>query len=382
MEITLNLKNLTITEQIVFYSLIISFAIELFYIIFFYLRFLLKKFPKTKGANLPVSVIIAAKNEAENLRKFLPSILEQNYDNYEVIVVNDASSDDTEIILAELKQKYKHLYFTNIPENQQFKHGKKLALSIGIKAAKNEFLIFTDADCKPLSKNWIKSIVANFDEQTIFVIGYGGYFAQKGLLNKLIRSDTVQIAITYFSFANAGIPYMGVGRNMAYRKSFFNKVQGFKDHWNLLSGSDDLFINKYANAKNLKIEISPESLVKSIPKNKFKNFVNQKIRHFSTAPYYKFKHKLLLGIELLMRIIFFTTVITSFFIPKITLWAIILFIIRFILLIWVYTAANKRFQEKNILIMEIFYDFFQLFFNLYIYIKKSLSKNKNYYVWK
>jgi len=360
-------------------------GIQILYIFIFYFKFIFKKVSSTTELidYPPVTVIIAARNEAENLQKNLDSFLTQDYPNYQVIVVNDASIDESATILAEFSLKYKNLYSTNIHFDEKFIHGKKTALNLGIKAAKTDLLLFSDADCKPASKNWIKSIVKNFDEKTNFVIGFGAYEKTKGFLNKIIRYDTVFIALQYFSFALSKIPYMGVGRNMAYRKSHFMEVKGFAKHMNLLSGSDDLFINHNANNKNLKIEICPESFTISEPKKTFNKWKQQKIRHLTTGKLYKFKHKFLLSLESFSRILFYTIgillliliqplnndfiIISSIIILKIALFSFTLY------------KTLKKLEQKGLLFFGIFYNIFQPIINLFLYL--SVNKRKNL-IWK
>ena len=166
-------------------------------------------------------MIICARNEADHLSLFLPSVLEQNYPEFEVIVVSDSSGDHTETVLNDLSSKYKHLRYTSIPANEKFRHGKKLAMTIGIKSAKYDHLLFTDADCYPVSNEWIKHIAGRFTKEKTIVLGYGRYEKRKGLLNTLIRYETVFTAIQYFSLAIKSKTHMGVGRNLAYRKSPF-----------------------------------------------------------------------------------------------------------------------------------------------------------------
>jgi len=167
----------------------------------------------------PVSVIVCAKNEYHNLVRFLPKLLEQDYPEYEVVVVNDASDDDTFYLLRELADKYPRLKVVNITQNLNFFSGKKFPLSIGIKSAKYELVLLTDADCFPAGPNWIEKMQSAFSGKTEIVLGYGSYAPQPGLLNRLIRFDTLMVAVQYMSNAMIGMPYMGVGRNLAYRKS-------------------------------------------------------------------------------------------------------------------------------------------------------------------
>jgi len=369
-------------EEIVnwgFYALIGFGVVQIFYFTFFYLRIIFWKNKSQNTEKPEISVIIAARNEAENLKKNLPSFLEQDYPNFTVIVVNDASVDESATVLAELKLKYKNLYSTNIPYNKQFKHGKKTALNIGIKAAKTELLLFSDADCKPASKKWIENNIRNFDNNTDFVIGFGGYTKKKGLLNKIIRADAVLIAMQYLSFAIAKIPYMAVGRNMAYKKSIFVKTKGFANQMNLLSGSDDLFVNKNATRKNTKVELSPESNTLSETKSTIKQWFHQKIRHLTTGKFYKFKHKFLLSLEVFSRVMFLVLSITLIALNKnvIIVSSILAFrYVFFSLLLW---FINKKLQQKGLLFFELFYDIFQPLINFILYLFASKKKE---FIWK
>ncbi len=369
--------DLELILEIFFYTFMGVTIIQVLYYLIFFTRI----FSKTQKNNIeekkPVSIIITAKNEAENLQQFLSTVLEQKYDDFEVIVVNDASDDNSTQILKEFKQKYKNLYVTTINKDNNFSHGKKLALTIGIKAAKNEWLLFTDADCIIDSNLWIEKMQNNFTKNTDIVLGYGGYIKGIGLLNLLIRYDTVFIAIQYFCFAKAGHPYMGVGRNMAYRKSLFFKNKGFASHLKLLSGSDDLFVNENANKKNIKVEISPESFTHSVAKKSFNDWYLQKKRHFSTGKYYKFKHKLLLGLEVISRQLFYLLFIFLAIFWKEPIFILTLFIIRTLIFSIIIIKASKIFDERKLIFISIFFDFMQPFVNITIHLLHKLSKNKN-----
>jgi len=214
-------------ENIIVYSFFTALGIQLFYYLFFYLRIpLLGRKPK-ESTLPPVSVVICAKNAAFFLEKYLPSILTQDYPEFEVIVVNDCSYDETETVLAQFAATNKHMRYTNLVEDAKFKHGKKLALTVGIKSAKYETLVLTDADCYAKSDKWLQTMVSGFSDEKTIVLSYGGYEKSNGLLDKIIRYDTLFIAMNYLSFAHAGIPYMGVGRNLAYKKKEFWDNKGF-----------------------------------------------------------------------------------------------------------------------------------------------------------
>ena len=368
--------ELNILEIILLSAILITFLIQIFYYLFFYLRIVFYKFKDKKNKQFPVSIIICAKDEAENLKNFLPKVLNQKYPEFEVIVVNDASEDETEDVLKLLKNEHKHLYITKIPIDLKFKHGKKLAVTIGLKAAKNDWVLLTDADCVPESENWLAYMQENFVDKTDIVLGYGAYKTEKGFLNKLIRFDTMFIALQYFTFAMAGVPYMGVGRNLAYKKSLFFTKKGFASHLNLLSGDDDLFVNENANKNNTKIELRTETFTKSNPEENFKSWFYQKKRHLTTGKYYKSKHKFLLGIEIISRAIFYTSIIASIFILKQLFLLVIttIFLIRMIIQLFVFYKASKRFNEKNIFYLGIIFDFTIPLINFIVVLSNTLNR--------
>jgi len=248
--------NLNLFNEILLYTFFAVTIIQIIYYLLIFLRIIIYKQSTNEEINEPVSVIICARNEAENLQKFLPTILEQKYSNFEVIVVNDSSTDDTDVVLRKFQNSYPNLYVTYIDRDLDYKHGKKLAVTIGLKAAKNDLVLFTDADCIIDSNLWIENMQKMFTPKTKIVLGYGGYIKERGLLNKMIRYDTLFVAIQYFSYALIGMPYMGVGRNMAYRKSLFFENKGFASHLKIVSGDDDLFVNENATKKNTKIVIN------------------------------------------------------------------------------------------------------------------------------
>ena len=238
---------------------VVSALFQLFFYLYIYLAPLTLRKNDRGSKGEAVSVIICARNEAANLEKFLPSILEQKYEDFEVIVVNDCSEDDTDILLGSLSLKYKNLKVSTIKKDAKFSHFKKFAMFIGIKAAKNELLLFTDADCEPVGPEWISKMVSGFEEGKEIVLGYGGYFSGEGLLNKYIRYDTFFIAMQYFGMARRGLPYMGVGRNLAYRRSMFFRNGGFGKYNTLMSGDDDLFVHENGNSANVALELRKES---------------------------------------------------------------------------------------------------------------------------
>ena len=284
--------------EIIFYLFIAAIIIQLGYLWIFFSRLSFHKTKENQNTQFePISVVISAKNEHHNLLNYLKTILEQDYPDFEVIVVNDQSTDDSEYYLRSLEQSYTNLKIVNINNPVNFFRGKKFPLSIGIKSATHDLLVLTDADCQPASKEWLKEIALSYDKDTELVLGYGGYQQRKGLLNFLIRYETLMTAIKYLSFAQSGMPYMGVGRNLSYRKSVFYKNHGFQSHYKIQSGDDDLFVNQIANRHNTRIVASPTSKTLSDPHRRLTDWWRQKKRHFTTGKYYHKKHLIMLALN-------------------------------------------------------------------------------------
>jgi biofilm PGA synthesis N-glycosyltransferase PgaC len=377
-----DIPNLLTDKQcfIIFVVFCLACFVQLFYYLVIYLRFAIKKMSTLPATEDPVSVIICARNEAENLEKYLPFILTQQYPEFEVIVVDDCSTDCTEKVLEKLTEKYPQLRTTIIREDKKFPHGKKLAVTIGIKSAKYERLLFTDADCKPESDQWLKRMASHFSENISIVLGYGGYFTQPGLLNKYIRYDTLIIALQYFSYALIKMPYMGVGRNLAYKRSLFFKGKGFTNHFHLASGDDDLFVNEHATKTNTAIEFSHESHTRTVSKQSFERWHFQKKRHFSTSNLYKSSHKLMLTLEPLSRLFFYAAFISLMFSLSFKTLVLITFGLRLLIQLIIIKKTMIRLNEKNLLVISLLFDLISLIINVGLYISSRLRPAN--YQWK
>jgi cellulose synthase/poly-beta-1,6-N-acetylglucosamine synthase-like glycosyltransferase len=350
-------------------------VVQLFYYLFFYLSVYLKRPQETKRTRMPVSIIICARNEAENLRNFLPSVLEQDYPDYEVIVVNDCSEDNSYEVLGKYLTQYPHLRISTVNKDPKFTHNKKFAQFIGIKASKNEILLFTDADCKPESDKWLEGMTSHFDEKTNFVLGYGGYLKENGLLNKYIRYDCMTIAMQYLGMAIRGIPYMGVGRNLAYRRSVFFSNKGFGSHNHVISGDDDLLVNTVATGKNTAVEFRTETHTRSVPCSGFNEWILQKKRHLTTAPYYKFRDKFLLITEPLTRIIFYTSFILLLCFIFLLPWVLAVFVLRLITQIIVFNLVQKKLNEPELLVYLLIFDIFSPAINSIIFLSNTRNRS-------
>ncbi len=374
-------------------GLIVVFCFQVYYYLrYFFVVFWAERKQRKGKSNFlteqpPVSVVICSKDESENLQKFLPSILEQDYPNFEVIVVNDGSTDTTSEVLSIFKQNYSNLYETYIPQSTEIISRKKLGLTLGIKAAKNEILLFTDADCKAVSNKWISEMVKNFTPETEFVLGCGLYMYEKSFVNRLISYDTLTIALQYLGFAFAGKPYMGVGRNLAYRKSTFMSHKGFAGFLHVQSGDDDLFVNAWATTENVKVETSAESVTVSIPKKTFKEWISQKDRHLSTSSMYKKADLWRMAGELATRTLFY-----AFFVLSLCFWspisgavALSLFFLRLTLLVILLNLSYRKIAqvERVFHIDVLLFDILLPLINLFLKVRNKLFRKKNLlYKWK
>ena len=354
---------------------------------------ILRRIRKIKKGNVPhtveqppVSVIICARNEGDNLNRFLPLVLEQNYADYEVIVVNDGSCDDTEDIIKNLQKVYHNLYITNIPQETRIISHKKLAITVGVKAAKNEILLFTDADCRPLTPDWITTMVRNFDGQAEFVLGHGNYYREHGFISKMVSYDTLTIAMQYMGFALLGYPYMGVGRNMAYRRSTFFNHKGFAGFLHIASGDDDLLINAFGEKHNTRIEPSREAETLSLPKTTFRDWYYQKLRHLSTVDIYKSGSKMWIGLEPLTRGLFYLTIILlaifGYNNPIVLAIAAGSFLLRFLIQFIIINLTARVYNDKKFGLSIILFDILLPLITLYILTIDKMFRHKAKFIWK
>jgi len=308
----------------------------------------------------PVSVVISAHNEYHNLQKNLPLILSQDYPDFEVVVVNHTSNDETQLYLRELQQTNNHLKVVQIERDLNFFTGKKFPLSMGIKSAKNEILLLTDADCTPSGKNWISGMTKNYEEKTEVVLGYGPYKEEKGFINLLVRYDTFMIALQYFSFAVRGMPYMGVGRNLSYLRSTFFNNKGFTSHYKIASGDDDLFIRQVASKKNTRIEIDEQTFMFSEAEKSFSKWLKQKRRHLTTGKFYSFKIKLLLSLFSITQLLFYASTIALLVLNIYIFFVFGIFLIRLISVALIHKNALKRCRERNLFLFSLMWEFFHV----------------------
>ena len=243
-----------------------------------------------------ISIIVAARNELENLRKIIPALLNQNHQDFEVIIINDRSDDGSDEFLIEEEKNFQNLKALNIYDLPEHISAKKYAITLGIKAASNKQVLLTDADCIPSSDSWISEMANSFRDGKDIVLGFSAYKKLPGFLNYFIRFETLLTGIEYLASAANKLPYMGVGRNLAYKKDLFLENKGFFGYQETIGGDDDIFINKHSTSRNTAVVLSTDAITLSNPKTTFKEFWRQKIRHLHVGKSYSFKSKAGLGI--------------------------------------------------------------------------------------
>jgi glycosyltransferase involved in cell wall biosynthesis len=302
----------------------------------------------------PVSIVIRACDESANLRHNLEFILQQDYPQFEVIVINDGFTDESEEFLIELESKYSNLYHSFTPEQIRNISGKKLALTLGIKASKYDWLVFTEANCRPVSNQWLRLIARNFTPTTDIVLGYSGYTYYKGWHNKLISFDSIFLSMRYLGMALNSNTYMGIGRNLAYRKRLFFDNKGFSHYLDLRRGEDDLFINEVANDMNTRVEASGDSVIRvdSLDYTKL-DWKEDKISYLVTSKYFKGSQRSVIGFETLSRMLFYVLCITGTTISILQYhWlaagiAFLIWLIRLIVQSIVINSTSKDLNEKR-----------------------------------
>lgn len=308
------LDNLTILDWVFLGTLCLLFLLQFY----FYVRYMAapaRRMRKKSGVSdqdseLPgVSVIVCAHNESENLSNYLQALLTQDYPKYEVIVVDDGSEDNTRDVIEQYMVNDPRLHMTFVPYGARVGSTKKLALTLGAKAAQYDYLLLTDADCTPESSRWIRSMMAGFADNKALVLGFGAYFYEKGHINRLMRYDTLFNGLHYLGAALCGHPYMGVGRNLAYKKSLFFESGGFTRLMTNKAGDDDLFVNHVATKANTAVVVSRDSFTWSLAKKTMKEWWQQKRRHISASPAYRTGTKARLAFEPITRGLFYLAVL-------------------------------------------------------------------------
>jgi cellulose synthase/poly-beta-1,6-N-acetylglucosamine synthase-like glycosyltransferase len=259
-----------------------------------------KSSPKKTFAQYPeegVTVLVTARNKFQHLKVLIPKLFEQDYPRFDVMIVNDQSNDRTKRLLEDLMASYPKLRSVTIKYTPKHVTAKKFAITLGIKVAKNDIILLTDADSLPVSDQWIRKMTAPVREEgKTFALGYSGYEAKAGALNEWIQFETILRALFYISFGLWKSPFMGTGRNLCYRKSFFMGVNAFKGFWDVDGGDDTVFVNTYATGENTKVVIDPAAITVAAPKETLKEYVQQEKKALHAERFFRVEDKRKMGI--------------------------------------------------------------------------------------
>lgn len=340
------LANISVAEWVYLGVFLLAILIQFGFYISFHSGVKRGISAELKTVTTPVSVVICAHNHRDELEKNLPHVLYQEYENFEVIVVNDRSFDGTKDYLNGME--HPRLKVVHIDPDAQGRKGKKFALSLGIKAAQYDTLLLTDADCRPAGPQWIATMLGAKGERQI-VLGHGAYAKKRSPFNLLERFDTFYKAILMFGRAAVGKPYMGVGRNLLYNKDLFFGQGGFKKHMNLQSGDDDLFVNAVANGSNTAVCLKKEGITLSTPSKGFGEWFRRKRRHYTTGPHYKMRDKLVLSAFSISAMLVWAGLLGLFFFKNV-LWIVLgAFVLRWLLQLYIFSRSMKEMGDRDLL---------------------------------
>lgn len=353
----------------------------LYHFIIFSKIFRYKKPSETNYNWQAVSIVISARSELENLKLLIPKLLEQNYPNFEIVIVDDASWDGTTSYLEELEKLEPKIKVVFVNEDmKKNSKGKKLALTLGIKAAKNEILLLTDADCFPASNEWIQQMVVPYhqNDKIEIVLGYSPFYKIKGFIGVLSSMENLLTATSYFSYALNSNPYMGVGRNLSYKKTLFFKVKGFASHHHIASGDDDLFIQDAANNGNTDVCIVPQAFMNTSSKTNFKEWYNQKKRHNYVGKYYKAEHQRKLAFFGLTHLFLWASIIACLFFQETRLWILIGLAFYWVVKLPFLYFVFRKFEKANKAFWLPVFDFLYLFYNIIFGFVRLFGKQRKW----
>ncbi len=334
-------------ENILFLLLAFTVLVQLFYAFYYFLSLAFyKKHLAIETPGFPVSVIVCAHNEYENLLQLVPKLLKQEYPAFEILLVDDRSKDESVTYLQQITQHFANVRLLTIKNTPAGFNPKKYALSLGIKAARYEHLLFTDADCEPTSPHWISEMVKGYRNGAEIVLGYGRYKHLGGFFGYLLNYETILSAIQYLSFAIKGKPYMGVGRNLSYTKSCFYRNKGFASHIRQTGGDDDLFVRDAAANSKIDVIINYNAQTESKPKETYRQWWQQKRRHLGAGTKYKWQDRLRIGTFILANVLFYVTSIILLLLRASPVWLGAIFAVRSLVIFTIYYQCASNLKER------------------------------------
>lgn len=381
-------ESLSIVELVLGASLLLFFIIQVLYSLILFRK--PQAFEKKREernideSELPgISVIITSKNNSFELEKNLPYFLNQNYPVYEVIVVNSGSTDDTDVVLKAAEQNYSQLYHTFIPAGSDEVNEKKLAITLGVKAAKYDIVLFSESYCRPTSNNWIREFGKEFTKGKDILLGYSRVvFTNRVRLGNFIRYDNLIHHLKFLSMSIAGKPFMGIGRNMAYKKELFFENKGLSSVLGIDGGEDDLYINRISSRKNTEVLLSRDSITETDSVDGFLTWRSIKSKYLYTKQFYKGPANFILGFETITKhlfylILLFSIVASIYFSNYILLgFSVFLFLIRFVTLLLIINKNSMLFDSRKFNINLLFFDILQPISNLRF--KKYANRRNKY----
>lgn len=372
----------TLSLVIVVVFALITF-IELLYYYVLYARFAFRKrqpAPEVTLDSPPVSVILVVKDAAAVLLKTLPRLLNQHYPHFELVIVNDNSKDDTKLLLLEYQQQYDNIHIVNLDSAVTSIRGNKYALSIGIRCAKYENMIFTDAECAPSSVHWLEHMASQFSDTQHIVLGYSTYMKRNNPINRMLHFDTMLSALQYFSLALVHSTYRGDHKNIGYTKTLFYKQRGFASHNHLVYGDEDIFISKAASRKNTAVVYDPDSYTVLQRQAYYKYWVHHKEGLYYTRKHNTAKNRFFLNFYGILNPLFYLALVLAILATynQIVMLAIVLGItlVRIISLYLVFGFAAKRLNEKQTIPALLFYDLLFAFLNPIYFVSAHLHHQR------
>ena len=355
-------------HQLSFYILALFVVTLIIQLCVHWIRFSKLAFHKRKAemkpneALEPVSVVVCARDAYEQLTELIPALLSQDYPNFEVVIVNDCSEDETEQYLKDLERSDSRIKPVQLRQHLNFFNGKKFPLSMGIKSASHDLMVLTDANCLPESNQWLRSVVSCYEPSTEMVIGYARYRHSGGLLNLLTRFDAFQEGLIYLSAALAGKPFMGVGKNLSYRQRLFFRNKGFTSHYTKAAGDDDIFVDQAATSQNTRVCIDAQNGIVSTPTGLAGVWMRERCNRYSTITMHNKGARGFQALHYWSQALFYLSFIALFFLPPAFAlpWEIhpsyyyfpalvVLFLLRYLTQMILYGQASKRLGEKGLL---------------------------------
>ncbi len=379
------LKTMDLTFQIpinlLIFWLLLAFALAtIVQLVYFWGIFSGLAFFKTKKQSdsfPPVSVVITANNQYNDLQKSLPSFLSQDYPDFEVVVVNDNSDDGSHELLKDFSRKYANLKVVELKQRLNWFSGRKFPLSLGIKSATYDLILLTDPGCIPESNGWIKAMGASFTSGSEIVLGYSTYNTASKI-NKWLRFAAFYDALLYLSMALRGFPYKGIGKNMGYSRALFYRNKGFSSHYVISAGDDELFVNRAAKKHNTKVEVGEESIIKKVKKTSFSDWLTHEKTRLKIRRFFKFRDRLLIRLFSFTSFAFYGLFGFLIFFKAPLFLLLLIFSLRFISMMLIFAFAQKRLSEKNLILLSPIFEIFLILIDLFIWILLFFNRKKKW----